>query len=180
MSTADYIALVAPTTAVIIGFVTLWIHMRLHQRNRRVQAVMQLAKDFYQDSQFNFDRLKLWQVLKDLKDEDHDYGGIVGLVTNDRVCPLKPEEIMALNRTAAFYNSIRGLIDSGEADLDMLRRFFAYNYNGFWNPVRTKFVKHSKSGYDQRFFQEIPELEEDIPALREHLSNLEAAMSNGD
>lgn len=99
----------------------------------------------------------MWESLKELKEAEFDYIKLVEIVSNDKTSALKKEEVVALSRTAAFYNSIKGLIESKEADVEMLQRFFGYNYTRFWNPAREKLEKNSK-GYDKRFFQEIPEL----------------------
>jgi len=86
-------------------------------------TVMQLTRDYYQDAFFVEQRLKLWPILKKLPDDKLDFQKIIGLVCNDRTSELKTEEVIALNRTAAFYHSVRSLTDRGEVDIEILRDF---------------------------------------------------------
>ena len=109
MNIANIISIAAPTLALGVGIYTLKINTEINRKNRHIRVAMQLTRDFYQDTQFTVDRLEMWDRLKDLRPEEHNYMKLVEFMKDDRNSTLKKREIVALSRTAAFYNSIKGL-----------------------------------------------------------------------
>lgn len=154
--------LVSACLTVSVAVIAIIVNRIVNQRNRNISTVMQLTKDFYQDSQFTRDRLKLWGKLEKLPDSDFDYKKFLEWVQNDQTSLIKIDEVVALNRTAAFYHAVGALIDRREVDMNLLKHFFGYNYNRFWNPYRKKFVENSTISLDQAFFKPIKELEQKL------------------
>ncbi|MGK7938621.1 MAG: hypothetical protein AB4062_00385 [Crocosphaera sp.] len=74
-----------------------------------------MTKDFYQNHDLTRDRLKFWVKFEQLKNTDlkFNYKKIIELIKNDnKTGEFDKDEIIALNRTVAFYHTIRQLIQN--------------------------------------------------------------------
>lgn len=184
--------------SIIIGTITVFINYRNTKKNRKINAAIQLNKDFYQDHLFCDRRSAAWENLKELNPKDCDYMAMTkrqlfdddqkngsGNESSDKSnLKINEEDFAALNRTAAFYNSMKGLIERDEVDVGLLREFFCFNYQTMWNEVRKKFLENTTDRAGKTLFREIPELNEGykkpvlgIPLLRKKYVIYEAERS---
>ena len=157
-------ALVVQILALLVASIALIVNFVSHKNNRSINTVIQLNKDFYQNQDFNRDRLNLWAKYKNLEKTNFkfDFTKILESIqdndnNNDNI-KLNANEIIALNRTVAFYYAIRILIKKKQIDIEMVKNLFGYNYVHYWNPIRKKLEKDSKYPLDKEVLKEIPEL----------------------
>lgn len=123
------IQVIIPMIAVfsfLVSIVSIAINSSIHKKNRSVNTVIQLNKDFYQNHDFTEHRLKLWATFNELKNTDFkwDFIAIIQSIKNNDG-KLTVGEIVALNRTAAFYNNIVQLIKENEINIEILRNFLS-------------------------------------------------------
>jgi len=88
-----------------------------------------------------------------------DYEKLVSLGPKGEIPNVTPERVCTLNRIAAFYNTLKGLVEKGEVDVPLLQELFTYNYNRFWNPIRKKIADNTAHELEKSLFRDVPELE---------------------
>lgn len=149
-------ATAAATVAVVVNY-------RTNQRNRKINNTLQLSKDFDQDYSFIEGRMFMWEKFLELSKSHYDWEDLIVKYQSETRCPelkdISKEDLIALNRVAAFYKMIAGLVANDEVDIPLLRSLFGYNYNRFWQPLRDKFESNTNRN-DRALFVEIPELKE--------------------
>jgi hypothetical protein len=166
-----YVAiLISASVTLVAGLIAVAYNICISRKHRNIIAVMQLARDFYQDSAFIEHRATSWSILRTLNEDECDYQKIVATLVSEDEKSQKKNAFIALNRTAAFYMSVRNLVQWQEVNIPMLRDLFGYNYNVFWNPVRERIQRHSSHPKDKELFSAIPELEDNWNSPRRHFS----------
>ena len=154
--------LISAGFATIIGTVALIVNYQTNQRNRKINNTLQLAKDFDQDHSFVAARMFMWEKFLDLPKNNYDWEDLVIKIQNkdkdEELKNITKADLIALNRVAAFYKMIAGLLSNNEVDIPLLQSLFSYNYNRFWQPVRDKFETHTNRN-DKELFVVIPVLE---------------------
>ncbi|WP_335991435.1 hypothetical protein [Pseudoalteromonas sp. CH_XMU1449-3] len=160
----SYIAiLISAGFTSIIGSIAVIVNFRINQRNRKINNTLQLAKDFDQDHSFVKVRMFMWEKFLDLPKNNYDWEDLIIEYQSNKKSPelvnITDNDLIALNRVAAFYKMIAGLIENNEVDIRLLRSLFGYNYNRFWQPLRDKFETHTNKN-DRPLFVKIPELED--------------------
>ena len=154
--------LISAGSATVIGTVALIVNYRTNQRNRKINNTLQLAKDFDQDHSFVTARMFMWEKFLNLPKKNYDWEDIVLKIQSEdngeELKNITKEDLIALNRVAAFYKMIAGLVSNNEVDIPLLKSLFSYNYNRFWQPVRDKFEAHTNRE-DKELFVVIPVLE---------------------
>jgi hypothetical protein len=93
-----------------------------------------------------------------MEKDDCDWKKIMARISDPDIDPKEVAALTAVNRTAAFYMSVRGLIDRAEVDIDMLRSLFGYNYTRYWNCLRKRIRDASSDDMDEGLFEPIDEL----------------------
>jgi hypothetical protein len=104
----------------------------------------------------------MWGKFLDLPKNNYSWENIVLKIQNEdsgeELKNITKEYLIALNRVAAFYKMIAGLVSNSEVDTPLLKSLFSYNHNRFWQPVRDKFETY-KNREDKELFVVIPVLE---------------------
>lgn len=116
----NYSLLLVQTFALLTAIISISVNFRTQKKNRDINTVIQLTKDFYQNHDFTRDRLKLWVKFERLKNTDFKFDCkkiLESIENNNGTGEFDQEEIIALNRTIAFYHTIKQLIKKKEVIL---------------------------------------------------------------
>ncbi len=115
---------------ILVGFgVNAW----LNWKHRNIVAVTQLVKDFYHDLPYVELRIRSLRLIANLPKEECNWKRLMARISHPDTDPEQREMLVAVNRTAAFYLVVRGLIEKHEVNKTMLRSLFGYNYTVYWN-----------------------------------------------
>jgi hypothetical protein len=140
---------------ILVGFgVNAW----LNRKHRNIVVVTNLVKDFYHDIAYVELRIKSYCLIAKMSDEDCNWRKVMARIASGQTAEPDAQVLVAVNRTAAFYLAVRGLIQQREVNVEMLRSLFGYNYTVYWNCVREKIWSASNKQQDKELFAEIPEL----------------------
>ncbi len=116
----NYSLLSVQTFALLTAIISIRVNFRTQKKNRDINTVIQLTKDFYQNHDFTRDRLKLWVKFEHLKNTDFKFDCkkiLESIENNNGTGEFNKDEIIALNRTIAFYHTIKQLIKKKEVIL---------------------------------------------------------------
>lgn len=69
----NYSLLLVQTFALLTAIISISVNFRTQKKNRDINTVIQLTKDFYQNHYFTRDRLKLWVKFEQLKNTDFKF-----------------------------------------------------------------------------------------------------------
>ena len=97
------------------------VNFRINQRNRKINNTLQLAKDFDQDHSFVQVRMVREKFL-DLPKNNYDWEDLIEYQSNEKSSELvniTDNDLIALNRVAAFYKMTAGLIENNEVDIKL-------------------------------------------------------------
>ena len=159
---SDIAIFVSTGLATTVGTIAVIVNLHINRRNRRINNTLQLARDFDQDHTFVMARMYMWEKFLNLPTNHYNWEDLVNEIQLENKSPelalITKDDLIALNRVAAFYKMIAGLVANKEVDIPLLRSLFCYNYNRFWQPVRGKFEVYADES-DKVLFVGIPELE---------------------
>ncbi|AEE24402.1 DUF4760 domain-containing protein [Paraglaciecola chathamensis] len=162
---SDIAIFVSTGLATAVGTIAVIVNLHINRRNRRINNTLQLARDFDQDHTFVKARMYMWEKFLNLPNNRYNWEDLVNEIQleskSKELSTITKDDLIALNRVAAFYKMIAGLVANKEVDIPLLRSLFCYNYNRLWQPVRGKFEVYAGES-DKALFVSIPELESKI------------------